>query len=277
MRELTGRGRMGGRILLFLFLAFSLAFFPTADSSGGDSVIQWVRRNGPCGGVINTLVVHPSNPDIAYAGTFRWGTWPNTLGNGVFKTTDGGRTWHRANGADGILYGKPINSITLDPGDPEILYVLAFPTGIFKSSDGGGSWQKIFAKQNTIGFGLSESDTNILYASALQGFNGPLIVYRSGDSGMTWRRAGSVPGTYDGCLHCLKNIVAVDPHNPDVVFVGTSEGIYKSRNGGQSWEAKSEGLTRRDMKSIVINPSNSQIVYALTGQEDLEGCFEGDK
>jgi photosystem II stability/assembly factor-like uncharacterized protein len=227
--------------------------------------------------VINTIAVHPGNPDIAYAGTLLWGTWPNTLGNGVFKTTDGGTTWHRSNGADDILGTKPINSISIDPRKTDTLFAVSFPTGVFRSTDGGASWRKIFSESLTIGFALSKSNPAIMYALALQSGEGPTDIYRSSDGGESWSFVSSVPGGYQGCAHCYQHTGVVDPLNPNVVFVGTSDGVFKSRDGGQSWEAKSNGLTRRDITSIAIHPSDPAIIYTLTGQVDMEGCYDDDQ
>ncbi|MCD6325942.1 carboxypeptidase regulatory-like domain-containing protein [bacterium] len=104
---------------------------------------------------INEIVVHPTNPDIAYAGT---------LNSGIYKTVDGGRHWIAIN--DGLARSD-IRALAMDPGNPEVIYAGAEGAGVFKSEDGGLAWRQINvgldAEATIRGIVVDPSNSNRIY------------------------------------------------------------------------------------------------------------------
>lgn len=214
-------------------------------------------------------------------------------GNGIHKTTDGGKRWK-------ITTGWQITEVlwvTIDPRDPEKIFC-ATPYGVFRTTNGGASWEE---KNNglkakfTSSVIIDHADSHTLYCSTEDG------VYRSSDGANTWRRTGlSVGGarivvqhpsdasilfagtddygiyrtrnggTYwekceAGLDHSTFYTIAFDPKNPQTMFAGGYvTGVYKSADGGQSWRPMNEGLTTLNVHSIAVDPTDSNRVYAAT-------------
>ena len=105
---------------------------------------------------IGALAVAPSNPNIIYVGTGEADFRSNlTYGNGVYKSTDGGRTWKNI----GLTASRHISRIAIDPRNPDVVFVAAMGSaygpgaerGVFRSTDGGATWQKVLFKDENSG------------------------------------------------------------------------------------------------------------------------------
>src|SRR5262249_22604674 len=156
-------------------------------------------------GSIGALAVAPSNPDIIYVGSGEGLQRPDlSTGDGIYKSTDGGKTWKHV----GLRDGQQIGAIIVDPADPNRLFVavLGHPyganeeRGVFRSTDGGATWQKVLYKdENTGAIALSFAPGNaqIVYADLWASRQGPWEngswegktsgLYKSTDGGSTWR------------------------------------------------------------------------------------------
>ncbi len=125
---------------------------------------------------IGAIAVAPSDPKIIYVGTGEADIRANVIpGDGVFKSTDAGKTWHYA----GLRDAHSISALLIDPKDPNIVYVASMGhvfapdpnRGIFKSTDGGRSWKKILFVDNNTGAICLVMDPNhpdLLYATMWQ-------------------------------------------------------------------------------------------------------------
>ncbi len=198
---------------------------------------EWIRTGGPLGGIGYDVRVDPSDPNIIYV-TDQWA--------GVHKSFDGAKTWYPKN--EGITSrfgptsdGIPIFSLTVDPNNPNIVWCGTLGmTGVYKSIDKAEHWQP---KVN----GIPET---------------PRLTFRS---------------------------FTIQPGNSNVVYCGTewslwgneipigqvsaSRGkIYKTTNGGDSWNEvlDSDALVR----TIIVDPNNTNIVYAATGIFDRDDVHE---
>src|SRR6266700_1860980 len=132
-------------------------------------------------GSIGAIAVAPSNPDVIYVGSGEGLQRPDlSTGDGIYKSTDGGKTWQHL----GLRDGQQIGAIIVDPGDPNRLFVavLGHPyganeeRGVFRSSDGGQTWQKVLYKdQNTgaIAVAFDPSNSQIIYADLWSSRQGP--------------------------------------------------------------------------------------------------------
>jgi photosystem II stability/assembly factor-like uncharacterized protein len=194
------------------------------------------------------------NPDRIYVGT--------TLG--LYASFDGGRTWELVFLPPVVIGEAPITSLAIDPARPNIVYA-GGNDGAYKTSDYGASWTTIddgfIGPRNnspgTAAFAIDPHDTDTVYLAAIR-------VYKTLDGGALWARmdAGiSPPYVWN---------VAVDWSDPDVVYAGTADGIYRSTNAAASWQ--SSGLAGRAVYSIRLDPSDPSILFAGT---DL-GAFRSE-
>jgi len=168
-------------------------------------------------------------------------------GNGVHRTTDGGRSWKIATG----WQITEVMWVTIDPKNPSIIFC-ATPYGVFGTTDGGSRWEEKnsgLRAKFTSSIIIDHSDSNILYCSTEDG------VYRSEDGANTWKRTGlSVGGV---------RIVVQHPRDGNILFAGTDDyGIYRTRNGGKWWEKCEAGLDHSTFYTIVFDPNHPNTMYA---------------
>ncbi len=183
---------------------------------------------------IGALAVDPVNPNVVWAGTGEAHIRSNvSIGNGVYKTTDGGETWTHM----GLEDSGRISRIRIHPHDPNVVFVAALghlygpqeQRGVFRTTDGGESWERVlFVDENT---GASDiiidpNNPEILFAGTWQ-----MIIW-------TWGRQSGGPGG----------------------------GLFRSKDGGDTWERlEGNGLPRPPLGKVVLGMSadNSDRVYAL--------------
>ena len=216
-------------------------------------------------GSIGAIAVAPSNPDIIYVGTGAGIIRPDlSTGDGVYKSTDAGKTWTRL----GLHDSQMIAMIDVDPRDPDRLFVAALghpygpnaERGIFRSTDGGRSFEKVlYRDEYTSGndVRIDPGDPNTVYAALWeqqQGYSestafggAPAGIFKSLDGGTTWK-----PLT-DGLPPVLEANLGIAPSNPRVLYAvvapavpaGTPQGpgaggraaigFYKSTDAGEHW------------------------------------------
>jgi photosystem II stability/assembly factor-like uncharacterized protein len=240
-------------------------------------------------GSIGALAIAPSNPDVIYAGSGEGLQRPDlSVGDGVYKSTDGGRTWTHL----GLRDGQQIPQIIVDPHDPDRLFVavLGHPygpndeRGIFRSTDGGRTFDKVLYKdENTGGVDLAfdPADASTVYAvlwEARQGpwengaFSGPNSgVFKSTDGGTTWRPIDTGLPTFEA--DGLGRIgITVAPSQPSRLFATvdarTHGGLYRSDDGGEHWSLVNSDprVTAResDFAEVKVDPKNPDIVYTAS-------------
>ena len=165
---------------------------------------------------VRKITIDPRTSSILYAGTR----------DGVFKSVDGGATWIAMKA--GLPSNLDINALVIDPVDGDILYA-GTDQGVFKSTDSGASWVAINAGLpsrtgvHTIAINPVVPDT--LYTGTLYGG-----VFTSSDGGLRWRPANT------GLMTNLVHVLAIHPATPSTIYAGTGTGLFKSTNGGISWE-----------------------------------------
>lgn len=213
-------------------------------------------------GSIGAIAVAPSNPNVIYVGSGAGIIRPDlAVGDGVYKSTDAGRTWTHL----GLRDSQMIAMIDVDPRDPNRLFVAALghpygpnaERGIFRSTDGGRTFQKVLYKDEyTSGndVRIDPANPNIVYATLWQqqqGFseNGQFGgaangIFKSTDGGTTWKQIG------DGLPTVIQANLAIAPSNPNLIYAmvaGTTPnanpargttgvvGFYKSTDAGEHW------------------------------------------
>jgi len=254
-----------------------------------ESLPTW-QPGGPynIGGRITAIAVDPSNPLIVYAGA---------ADGGVLKSTDGGLHWTP------IFDEMPslsIGALAVDPTDPSKIYVETGEAnssgdsfdgdGVYMSPDGGSTWVHLGLEQtrhiNRIV--INPQNPQVLYVAAMGSLfstNPERGVYRSTDGGQTWERVLFVSDS-TGCIDLV-----INPQNPDILYAamwerirrpwmrkvaGPTSGIYRSTDGGNTWELLTNGLPQGanvGRIGLAIAPTNPQVLYAIYA--DHPGYFMG--
>jgi len=172
-----------------------------------------------------------------------------------------------------------VSAVIGEPGNPNVYYFGAASGGVFKSVDSGHTWRPMFDDQEAQSIGalaLAPSDPNVLWAGSGESFirsnvsigNG---VYRSTDGGENWRHMGLPESGRIGRI-------AIHPTNPDIVFVAAAghlygpqeeRGLYRTEDGGETWEQVLKSGVNSGAIDVVMNPSNPRILFAATWQMQM--------
>ncbi|MFY9645724.1 MAG: hypothetical protein WAK29_11135, partial [Terriglobales bacterium] len=208
-------------------------------------------------GSIGALAIAPSNPNIIYVGSGEGLRRPDlSVGDGIYKSTDAGRTWQHL----GLRDAQQIASIIVDPKDPNRLFVAAqghpygpnSERGVFRSIDGGQTFQKVLYKdENAGGMDLvfDPGNSQVIFASLWSsrrppwttggGYDGPGSgLYKSTDGGDTWRQlTKGLPSEAEG-IGRIGPTVAPSDRNRMYAWVNAKKGsgIYRSEDAGESWQ-----------------------------------------
>ena len=237
-------------------------------------------------GSIGAIAVAPSNPNIIYVGSGEGLQRPDlSTGNGIYKSTDAGKTWTHL----GLRDGQQIPQIVVDPRNPDRLFVavLGHPygpneeRGLFRSTDGGRSFQKVWykdANSGAIDVAFAVNDPNTLYLATWEARQGPWEngawqgpgsgLFKSTDGGNTWNPIMSGLPTFAEGLGRIG--LAVAPSDPRRLYVtidaGERSGIYRSDDAGGSWRRMSNDprVHNRgsDFAEVKVDPKNADIVYS---------------
>jgi photosystem II stability/assembly factor-like uncharacterized protein len=220
------------------------------------------------------IEVHPKNSDVVYVGVLG-ALWSDSEDRGVYKTTDGGKTWNK------ILYidqKTGVADFIMDPSNPDILYASMWEhrrtawnfnsggeqSGLYKSTDGGETWNKIHngfpaGKLGRIGVAVAPSEPNRIYAVIESEQEEDKGLYRSEDGGANWKRTN---GDFSLTVRPFYfSRIVVDPRNPDVVVKGGLSGSI-SRDGGNTF--KSLGNMHSDIHDIIFDVNNSDVMHVGT-------------
>jgi photosystem II stability/assembly factor-like uncharacterized protein len=287
----------------FYFGAVNGGIWKTTDAG----VVWTPIFDGQPAGSIGALEVSPSDPQTIYAGTGESDIREDlSTGNGVYKSTDGGATWHHI----GLEETRQISQIAIDPQNPDIVYVGALghaygpnqERGVYKSVDGGTHWVRVLDLGPEIGISdlaMCSAAPQLLFAGAWQTHRAPWStyapidgsgggLYRSQDAGKTWSRLngnGNKNGLPEGDWGRIGVAVAPDGKRAYALIEVKSEakktdpeksGLYRSDDGGNTWMLANadKRLTSRAwyFNRVTIDPHNPDVIYvpnvALYRSED---------
>lgn len=214
---------------------------------------------------IGNIIIHPTDENTVCVAAYG-PVWSSGGERGVYKTTDGGKTWERTLF---VSNETGISEIAIDPTNPDILYAASHQrrrsestyigggpeSTLYKSTDGGKTWKEIASglpktDMGRIGIAVSPSDANYVYA-IVEGRYGKGGVYRSTNKGESWNKQGdfSTSGNYYQEIFC-------DPYNKEKVFAMDTY-LHHSEDGGKSFKQTGESNKHVDNHCIWIDPSNT--------------------
>jgi photosystem II stability/assembly factor-like uncharacterized protein len=245
---------------------------------------------------IGALAVAPSNPNTIYVGSGEGLRRPDlSVGDGMYKSTDAGRTWQRlgqdGSGQDGsgLRDAQQIASIIVDPKDPNRLFVAAqghpygpnSERGIYRSLDGGQTFQKVLYKDENVGgmdLVFDPRNSQVIFASMWASRRPPWTVgggytgsgsglYKSIDGGNNWRQlTKGLPGAAEGIGRIGPTVSLSDPNRMYAwVSAKKDSGIYRSDDAGESWQQvnSEERVWGRgdDFGCVRVDPKNKDVIY----------------
>lgn len=250
---------------------------------------------------VGDVTVAPSNPNVVWVGTGEpQNRQSSPWGNGVYRSTDGGRSWAHL----GLASTHHISRIAVHPRDPDVAYVAAMghlwganaERGVYKTTDGGMTWSHVLYVDDVTGaidLVMDPSDPQTLFVAMYQrqrkawGFNGGgpgSGIYRTTDGGSTWvelteglpegdkGRIGLDVYRRDGRFVCA--LVEADLRGGDTSPTSAQNGVYCSTDRGESWEHRSTTNNRPMYYSqIRIDPNDPERMYL--GGADLYRSSDG--
>ncbi len=236
------------------------------------------------GGTIGAIAVDPQDSDIVWVGGGETQIRGNTsYGDGLWKTTNGGRTWEMLGFKDEF-----ISTIRVHPTNSNVAYIGVFgdvfksgPRGLYKTTDGGKTFSKILNVNDSTGvgdIGMESQNPDVLYVSFWQAWRSPWgmssggihsAIYKTTDGGATWtnlmRTAKGIPTGVVGKIG-----LAVSPVRSGLLWAQIehdSGGVYRSGDGGATWEwiNKERKLRQRAWYYSQLNadPKDTMTVYAM--------------
>jgi photosystem II stability/assembly factor-like uncharacterized protein len=279
-------------VFVFIFIFFSIVSIGSVQAQqvpeNAYQELHW-RMIGPFrGGRTRAATGAPDQPNVFYMGQVNGGVW---------KSNDYGRTWnpifdHESSQSIGAIAVAPSNSNIIYVGSGEGLHRpdLSVGNGIYKSTDAGKTWTHLGLRDGfqIPALAIDPRDPNRVFAAVLghpYGPNEERGLYRSTDGGQTWQKAiykDENTGASD---------VEIDPSNPDVIYAsmwearegpwednngfnGTNGGLFKSSDGGDTWHPITNGLPKDlSQVDVAIAPSDSRRIYATVAMSSGKLAF----
>jgi photosystem II stability/assembly factor-like uncharacterized protein len=237
-------------------------------------------------GSVGDVAVAPSNPNVIYVASGEGLQRPDlSVGNGIYRSTDEGKTWVNT----GLYDAQQIGGLAIDPKDENIVFaaVLGHPygpnteRGVYRTKNGGKTWERVLYKDENTGaiqVTIDPKNSNVVYAdlwAARQGpwengaWQGPESgLYKSIDGGNTWNKLTKGLPTFEQGLGRIG--FGISPSLPTRIYATVDApeegGIFRSDDAGESWTriSQDQRLWGRgsDFAEIKVHPTNPDIVYS---------------
>jgi photosystem II stability/assembly factor-like uncharacterized protein len=237
-------------------------------------------------GSVGDVAVAPSNPNVIYVASGEGIQRPDlSVGNGIYKSTDEGKTWINT----GLKDAQQIGGLAIDPTNENRVFaaVLGHPygpnteRGVYRTTNGGKTWERVLYKDENTGaiqVTIDPKNPNIVYAdlwAARQGpwengaWQGPESgMYKSIDGGTTWKKLTKGLPTYEQGLGRIGFCIAPSDPNRLYATVDSPEGggVFKSTDAGESWSLVSQDPRiwgrGSDFAEVKVHPTNPDIVFS---------------
>ena len=235
---------------------------------------------------IGAIAVAPSNPNVVYVGSGEGLHRPDlSVGDGVYKSTDAGKTWTHL----GLRDGQQIAQVAVSPKNPDRVFVAVAghpygpneERGVYRSVDGGKTFEKVLYRDENIGASdvqIDPSNPEIVYAALWESREGPWEngvfndngggIFKSVDGGKTWRQLSK--GLPDNIVQAN---LAIAPSASKTLFAAvktkTIAKLYRS-DDGETWRGTTDdprpglGIGGGDLPVVRFDPKNPQIVYSAS-------------
>jgi photosystem II stability/assembly factor-like uncharacterized protein len=237
-------------------------------------------------GSVGDVVVAPSNPNVIYVASGEGLQRPDlSIGDGIYKSTDAGKTWTNT----GLRNAQQIGGLSIDAQNENRVFaaVLGHPygpneeRGIYRTLDGGKSWERVFYVDENTGAAqvtIDPKNSNIIYADLWAARQGPWEngswqgpgsgLYKSIDGGSTWKKLTKGLPTFEQGLGRIGFCIA--PSDPNRIYATVDSpqlgGIYRSDDAGESWYRTSsdERYWGRgsDFAEVKVHPKNPDVVFS---------------
>jgi photosystem II stability/assembly factor-like uncharacterized protein len=283
----------GGRSTAVAGVASQPMVFYFGGTGGGvwkttDGGINWepISDGSVFGtGSVGAIGLSDSDPNTIYVGMGESPIRGNVShGDGVYKSTDGGKTWKHV----GLEDTRQISRIRVNPKNPDIVYVAAQghvwgpnqQRGVFRSKDGGKTWDKVLYRSDKAGacdLIIDPTNPSVLYAGLWEVYRKPWTlesggpgsgIFKSTDGGDTWTEITRNPGLPKGTIGIVG--ITVSPANPDrlwAIVEAEDGGVFRSDNGGRTWTKTNEQRNLRQRawyySRIYADPKSADTVYVL--------------
>ncbi len=236
-------------------------------------------------GSVGAIAVAESDPNVVYVGMGESALRGNVShGDGIYKSTDGGRTWKHI----GLKDTSQVSRIRIHPQNPDLVYVAALghvygpneERGVFRSRDGGQTWQKILYRNNKTGavdLIFDPNNPRIIYAALWEFYRTPYSLssggpgsglFKSTDGGDNWQEISHNPGLPKGILGIIGITVSLaKPGRLWAIIEAKDGGVFRSDDGGQTWLKVNEERRLRQRawyySKIYADPKDPNTVYVL--------------
>jgi photosystem II stability/assembly factor-like uncharacterized protein len=237
---------------------------------------------------VGAVAVSESNPDLVFIGMGESCIRGNIMpGDGVYKSTDAGKTWTRS----GFTESQAISRIRIHPTNADVVFVASFgkygaasdERGVFKSTDGGRNWRRTLfrdAKTGAVDLVIDRKNPDVLYAALWEAYRleyqmssgGPGSgLYKSIDGGETWTEITRNPGLPAGVVGRIGVAVSGADSNRVYALVENERGgLYRSNDAGATWTLVNENRNIRQRAfyytHVATDPQNADTVYLLNVQ-----------
>ncbi len=237
---------------------------------------------------VGAVAIAPSNPDVIYVGFGEVQLRGNVIqGDGIYKSTDGGKTFTHV----GLAATRTIGRIRVHPTNPDVVWVAALgepyartpDRGVYKTTDGGSSWTRVLFRDEGTGavdLVIDPNDPEVLYASLWEVSRTPHSLssggagsglFKSTDAGATWTELSRRPGLPAGVLGKIGvSVSAADSRRIYAIVEAADGGLYSSDDGGEQWTRVSDDRNIRQRAfyytRVYADPKARDTVYVLNVQ-----------